>query len=125
MTGASGRADAGQAALELALALPLVAVLFLLLGQAAVVVRDVVAVGHAAREGAREAAVAGGDRPRRAAVAAAPLDPDRITVRVRRGQVGGLAEVTVTYRAATALPVVGPFLPDVTISSTARTRVEM
>ena len=118
------RGQEGQAAVELALALPLVAVLFLLLAQAALLARDVVAVSHAAREAAREAAVRGGDRPGRFAAAAAPLRADRLDVRVTRGRVGELATVVVRYRAPTDVPVVGPLVPDVTLAVTARSRVE-
>lgn len=118
--------ERGQAAVELALALPLLGVLALGLVQVVQLGRDAVAVTHAAREAAREAAVTGGDRPRRFAAAAAPLDRDRLRVQVvARPAAGGLAEVRVAYRAPTDVPLVGRLLPDVTISTTARSRVEM
>ncbi|MGH9132448.1 MAG: TadE/TadG family type IV pilus assembly protein, partial [Ilumatobacteraceae bacterium] len=52
-----GLNDAGQAAVEFALCLPLVVVLVLGLVQVAVVARDQLAIEFAAREGARAAAV--------------------------------------------------------------------
>src|SRR5207247_8954779 len=62
--------DDGQAAVELALVLPLVALLLLVLVQVGLVVRDQVLVVHAAREAAREAAVdAAPEAARRAAEA--------------------------------------------------------
>ena len=70
-----GTGDEGQAAVELALVLPLVALLLLALVQVGLVVRDQILVIHAAREAAREAAVdAGPDVPGRAAAASSTLD---------------------------------------------------
>ena len=51
------RGDEGQAAVELALVLPLVVALLLAVVQVGLIVRDQVLVVHAAREAAREAAV--------------------------------------------------------------------
>jgi Flp pilus assembly protein TadG len=81
---ARGRGEAGQAAVELALCLPLLAAIGLALLQVALVVRDQVLVTHAAREAAREAAVSPDPgAARRAALAGAELDGDRLDVDVR------------------------------------------
>lgn len=118
--------DRGQAAVELALVLPLVAALALALLQVALVVRDQVLVVHAAREGARAAAV--GDDPeaaRAAALAGASLIPDRVVVEASgRGGAGSRVRVLVRYVSVTDLPLVGPLLGDVELSGSASMRVE-
>ena len=103
--------DCGQAAVEFALALPVVLVVLLVVAQLGVVVRDEVAVRHAAREGARAAAVssdpagAAGRAARRAV--SLPVD---VSTSVR----GDLVVVTVTFVDPTDVPVVGRFLGPVT-----------
>lgn len=125
MTG-RGRRDEGQATVELALALPLVALLLLALVQVGLVVRDAVLVVHAAREAARQAAVAPGDAGvRDAAVASSGLEPDRLTVEVTgRGAPGSRVRVRVRYRAPTAVPLVGGLIGDLTLTAGATMRVE-
>lgn len=116
----------GQAALELALVLPLLAVLLLVVVQAALLVRDQVLVVHAAREAARAAAVdSSPGAPRRAALASAPLDPNRLTVRVvASGGVGTAISVTVSYRSPTSAPIIGPLLPSILLEGRASMRRE-
>jgi Flp pilus assembly protein TadG len=123
---AARRPDGGQATVELALLLPLVAVLLLSLVQAAVVARDQVLVTHAAREAARAAAVdSDPDAARRAAEQAGPLAPDRLEVVVTgRGGVGERVRVVVTYTLPTRLPLVGRLLDDVVLTGSATMRVE-
>ena len=118
------RRDHGQAAVELALALPLVFVVLLAAVQVLLVGRDQLAVVHAAREGARAAAVAA-DAPAegtRAARAASGLDDDRLTVAVRNG--GDRVTVVVRYRAPTDVPLVGALVGDVVVTGTATMRAE-
>jgi hypothetical protein len=129
---AAGRREpeAGQAAVELALVLPLLAALALLLLQVALVVRDQVLVVHAAREAAREAAVtAEPGAPRAAALAGARLAPDRLEVAVRPvgpapRSPGGRVEVIVRYRSPTRIPVVGALVGDVGLAARVAMRVE-
>jgi len=118
--------DDGQAAVELALCLPLVAVLALMLLQVALVVRDQVLVTHAARAAAREAAVSADPSAAQAAAAASGhLDPARLRVIVRnRGRPGTQVVVVVIYAAPTSVPLVGAVVGDVHLSSTAAMRVE-
>lgn len=108
--------------MELALALPLVALLLLAVVQVGLVVRDQVLAVHAAREGARAAAV---DRApaaaRDAALAGSGLRPDRLTVEVQRT---GLVRVSIRYRSPTELPLIGPLLPDIPVRANAAMRVE-
>jgi hypothetical protein len=121
-----GRGTTGQAAVELALSLPLLALLALALLQVGLVVRDQVALTHATREAVREAVVtADPEAPRRAALAAAALDPDRLRVDAGpRGRPGTRLRVTLRYASPTDVPLIGPLLGDVHLSSTAAMRVE-
>jgi len=124
--GLRARADRGQSTVELALVLPLVALLAFALVQVGLVVRDQVLVVHAAREGARAAAVS--PLPGAASGAAeanSGLAPDRLRVTTRgRSGVGSQVTVTVVYRSATDLPLVGAFLPDFDLTAEATMRVE-
>jgi Flp pilus assembly protein TadG len=118
--------ERGQAAVELALCLPLIAALALVLLQVTLVVRDQVLLTHAAREAARAAAVSPAPSDaRRAAVAGSRLEPDRLDVEIAgRGAVGSRVRVTVRYASPTALPLVGSLVGDVHLSATATMRVE-
>lgn len=118
--------DRGQATVELALTLPLVALLILAVIQAGVLVRDQLLVTHAAREGARAAAVDDdAQAAERAAGEAGPLDPDRLDVSVAgRDGPGSRVTVRVTYRAPTRLPLLGRAIGDVTLHGSASMRVE-
>jgi Flp pilus assembly protein TadG len=120
------RGQAGQAAVELALCLPLLAAVGLALLQVALVARDQVLVTHAAREAAREAAVSADPAAvRRAALAGADLDGRRLDVEVHgRGRPGSRVTVVVRYASPTDLPLVGAVVGDVHLSATAAMRVE-
>ncbi len=108
--------------MELALALPLVALLLLAVVQVGLVVRDQVLATHAAREAARAAAVGSPDDvARAAALRGSGLRADRLTVEVRRGE---LVRVSMRYRSPTDLPIVGPLLPDVGLRANAAMRTE-
>ena len=117
----SGR-DRGQATVELAIVLPLVILLALVLVHLAAIVGQVTLAQLAAREGARAAVVAAS--PASAATAAARrvlgATPASIDVRV------GAATVTVavTIRAAPATPLVGRWLPAVTVRGEASMALE-
>lgn len=106
--------------------LPLVLILLLVVVQVGLLVRDQILVVHAAREGAREAAVdpaAGAARD--AAVAGSGLDGTRLNVGVAdRGPPGSRVRVTVTYRAPTAVPIVGAAVGDIRLEASATMRVE-
>lgn len=107
--------DGGQAAVELALALPFVCIVLLGVVQVAVVVRDQLVVQAAAREGAR-AAAASAD-PAAAAAAAVTgrggLEPLDVSVAVENGR----ARVTVRYTDPTDVPLIGVLLPDATVEA--------
>jgi len=116
--------DQGQAAVELALALPLVFVVLLAAVQVLLVGRDQLAVVHAAREGARAAAVAADvtGEGTRAATAASGLDADRLSVAVHDD--GDRVTVVVRYTAPTDVPMVGGLVGDVVVTGTATMRAE-
>jgi Flp pilus assembly protein TadG len=120
------RAERGQAAVELALVLPLLALLAIALVQVALVVRDQVRVTFGAREGVRQAAVEEDEGSVRQAVAASTrLAGDRLEVDVgSRGEPGSRGTVRVTYRAPTDLPLVGRLVGDVHLEGEAAMRVE-
>jgi Flp pilus assembly protein TadG len=121
-----GGTDSGQATVELALVLPVVLLVVLLVLQVGLLARDVVLVGHAAREAARAAAVdADPQAPRAAAVASSGLSPERLEVAVSgRDGTGSRARVELRYRAPTDLPLVGLLLPEPVVASAVTIRVE-
>lgn len=120
------RGDEGQAAVELALVLPLVAFLLLALVQVALVVRDQVLVVHAAREAARAAAVdPTPTAARRAALAGAPLAESRLRLELSGHQkAGDQVEVVVSYRSPTNASIVGALIPDIVLRAQASMRRE-
>jgi hypothetical protein len=120
-----GRDDQGQAATELALAVPLVALLLLAAVQVTLVARDQIMVVHAARAAARHAAV----------------DPTPANVRFAATRSGGLKQsglwtetsyqggtdmvtVELQYRSTTDVPLVGSLFPDVRLRAKATMRLE-
>ena len=115
--------ERGQASVELALVLPLVAILLLGVVQVAVVAARQVAVTDAARDAAR-AAASGADDSSTAgtARAATGLDPDRLSVEVAR--VDGAARVTVRYHDPTDVPLVGLVMPPFEEAATVRFPLE-
>jgi hypothetical protein len=124
---AGRRREGGQAAVELALALPLLALLALALLQVALVVKDQVLLTHAARESAREAAVSDdAGAARRGALAGSRLDGDRLEVSTSgRGGPGSRVTASLTYRSPTEVPIVGALVGDVRLGASVTMRVEM
>ena len=111
--------DQGQATVEVALALPILVIVMLFGVQIALVVRDQIAVIAAAREAARAVVVADGKTAgaQAAITRTAVLAPSRRSVEI--SQAGGLVTVTIVYRSPTDMPLVGIFIPDITLRSTA------
>lgn len=129
MTGSSaarraGRGrQSGQATVEFVLVVPFFALMLLAVVQVGLLVRTRVLVTHAAREAVRSAAVGVSDgEVRSAALAAADLDPTRLTVSVRRA--GGRAIVELMYVEDTDVPLVGPLVGDATFEAQATMRLE-
>jgi hypothetical protein len=116
------RPDAGQTTAELAVLFPVVLLLALALVQAALVLRDDLALASAAREAARAASL--DPDPARAERAAAAVLPGATVTAEPRPPVGELVRVQVSYRSPTTLPLVGPLLPDPVLVARAAMRVE-
>lgn len=125
----TGARDEGQAAVELALVLPLLVALLLTVVQVVLVARDQILVVHAARAGARQAAVAPDVAATRQAVldaGAGGLQATRVTVEVTpAGRSGPVVTVTVRYHAPTEVPLVGSLLPDVLLNARASMASEL
>lgn len=126
MKSARGRAlrrgESGQATVEFALVLPLVLMAALAVVQVGLLVRDQLAVVHAAREAVRSASV---DPDHRQAVAAARRSVPGAEVDVGpRGGVGEPIAVEVSYRSRTSLPLIGALIPDPVLHARAVMRIE-
>lgn len=94
--------------------------------QVGVLARDQVLLTHAAREGARAAAVES-DRGavERAVRAAGPLDPSRLTITMGdRGEPGSRVTVSVRYAVTIRVPLLRRLLGDRTLQAKATMRVE-
>jgi hypothetical protein len=118
----TGPPQAGQTTAELALSFPVVLLLALCLVQAALVLRDDLALTSAAREAARATSL--DPDPARAQRAAAAVLPGATVASGPRPAVGELVSVRVSYRSPTILPLVGPLLPDPVLVARAVMRVE-
>ena len=118
----AGPAQTGQTTAELAVVFPVVLLLALTLVQAALVLRDDLALANAAREAARAASL--DPDPARAERAAVAVLPGATVRSDARPAVGELVRVRVSYRSATNLPLVGPLLPDPVLVARAAMRVE-
>ena len=112
------RNSGAQATVEFALLLPVAVVALLVIAQIGLVVRARVMLTHAAREGARVAAVGGSDAEVEAAVVdSGSLDPSQLTVGVTRD--ASLVTVLVVYVMQTDVSVVGAMLNDPQMTSVA------
>lgn len=123
-----GERDEGQAAVELALVLPLLVVLLLGVVQVTLIGRDQVLVVHAARAGARQAAVDPDPSAVRRAVldAGGSLKERRLSVDTRYMGPGRDTVITrVQYVARTEVALIGPLLPDLLLDASAAMRSEM
>jgi Flp pilus assembly protein TadG len=114
--------DRGQSTVELALALPFLAMMVLVVVQVALLARDVVAVQLAAREGARAASVssAPADAAQQAVHRSITLRPLAVASRVG----AAIVTVRVTYVDRTDVPIVGVLFPDVSIDAEATMMLE-
>lgn len=118
--------DAGQAVVEVALALPLVCTLVVGILQIALVGRNRLALEVAAREAAR-AAVVSAD-PAAAALTAAhtavTLRP--LVVRVEPGTIADVPSITASihWTDPTDVPIVGAFIPDIPLRAQVTMTIE-
>lgn len=115
--------DRGQATVEAALLLPVVAVTLLAAIQVGLLVHARVMVTHAAREGVRVAATGGAlGEVTEAVVASGRLPPQRLEVEVVPG--GGRVTVVVRFDAPTNVPIVGALVGDLALDAEATMRLE-
>ena len=120
--------DSGQATVEFALILPMIVMLLTIIVQFGLIVRDQLAVIHAAREGARAGSIDDTGRPTAAATDVAihnsRLHASRLAVTANIGSAGlpgQVITVTVTYRS----PIIVPFARRVLPERTVRASVSM
>jgi Flp pilus assembly protein TadG len=115
------RSQAGQASVELALALPLLAIWLLAVVQLVLIVRDQLAVVHAAREAARAAAVSTSPASAAQQAAQSSVSIRPLTVSTAAGS---MISVRVTTMSRTDVPVVGLLLPDIELHGSATMKAE-
>ena len=114
--------DRGQAAVELALCLPLLFVFLLAIVQLVVIVRDQLAVQLAAREAARAAAVAAPSTASAQAAATQAIELRPLTVTASSSATA--VTVTVSHSTRTDVPLIGALLPDITVTAAATMALE-
>ena len=113
--------DAGQAAVEFAVALPLIVVAMLAIAQVGVSIRNEIAVELAAREGARAAAVSADSAGSAAAAARRAV---ALPMNVSVSSDGSTVSVTVTYVDSTDIAIIGAAIGPVTHTATATMAIE-
>ncbi|MFT4659163.1 MAG: Flp pilus assembly protein TadG [Candidatus Aldehydirespiratoraceae bacterium] len=113
--------DRGQAAVEFAVALPLIVVAMLAIAQVGVSIRNEVAVELAAREGARAAAVSADSA---GAAQAAARRAVTLPMNVSVSTDGTTVSVTVTYVDPTDIAIIGAAIGPVTHTATATMAIE-
>jgi len=117
----------GSASVEFATVLPLVAIAMLAVVQISLLAWDQMRVAHAAREGARMLALANDVAAvKEAALQAGALDGERTTIEVAPDSrpAGTPSRVTIRYRPRIVVPLIGRYVPEVTITATVWMRVE-
>ena len=119
-------AERGQSTIELALCLPLVALLMAAVIEAAGLATDHVRVWHAAREAARVAVVDPDVSAIREAASAGGLDGLDLAVEPRPEERvrGEPLTVKVTYLAGSHLPLIRRFFAGITMHASATMRIE-
>ncbi len=120
------RSERGQSTVELALCLPVFALLITGLIQIGMLLGDRARLAHAAREAARVAAVDPEEHRALEAAEAAGLRPLRLEVKPdpRFRIQGDAVTATVTYRPSSPLPLIAPLLRNVTLTDSATMRIE-
>ena len=116
----------GQSTVELALCLPLVAIVLAVIVQVGVIARDHVRVWHAAREGARVAAVDPDTGAVTEAAESSGLEPLSVSVEpdVTYRRQGEPVTVRVAYSPSIKVPIIGRLFDDLTLDAEASMRIE-
>ena len=120
------RDQRGQSTVELALALPLIALVLGVLVEFGMLVADEARLWHAAREAARVAAVDPDEDHQMAAATDTGLGPlELVTEPDPHLRVQGEAvEVSLSYSTTGTVPLIGKLFESITLSSTATMRIE-
>ena len=118
--------ERGQAAVEFALCLPIVALVLAALIEIGLLVGDRARLWHAAREAARIAIVDSDPDEIRSAAERGGLGPLVVDVdpELAERTTGGPLTVTVTYEVRGRIPVLGNLIQGRTMSSSATMRIE-
>lgn len=126
MNVSSGGADAGQATLELALCLPLVALLLATIVELGFVAADHARVWHAAREAARVAAVEDSEDEVVEAASAGGLEPLAVSIEPEPHYrvMGEPVTVTVVHRPSGRLPIIRRAVGHLRIVASVTMRIE-
>ena len=114
--------EQGQATVEVALLIPILALFLLLIVQVALFAREHVLVAQAARSAARELSV-NNNRENAISIARRSVPNARVDI-ARPGTAGQYLSVTVHETVKSSLPLIGVLFPDVTVSSQVVMRVE-
>ena len=126
MLSTTSHRDEGQTTVELALCLPIIALLLAAVVEVGLVVADQGRVWHAAREGARVATVDGDQAQIEAAVVRTGLEGAEVSVDPRsiyRRQ-GEPVTVSLRYRPQGHVPLVGALVDSIELHAEATMRVE-
>jgi hypothetical protein len=118
--------DRGQATVELALCLPVLAVLLCVLVQAGAIVSDQTRLWHAAREAARAAVVDPDLRKITQSAESSGLAPVSVSVRPQapyRSQ-GRPLTVSLGYRPRSIIPLLNPFMGTLELHASTTMRIE-
>lgn len=120
------RSERGQATVELVLALPILAVVIMAFVEASLIGADQVRVSHAAREGARVAAVDPDEAAVDRAVEASGLPGAEVGVSPTSSErsLGGPVTVSVAYHPEPHVPLIGHLFTFLTLRAEATMRVE-
>jgi Flp pilus assembly protein TadG len=119
------RNEGGQATLEVALCLPVVVLVVAFLFEAGMIASDQTRLWHAAREGARVAAVEDDPSAVRAAAERSGLEPLDVDIEPRAARVTGEpVTVRVAFRPRAHVPLVGSILAGRTLRASATIRIE-
>ncbi|MFN2593622.1 MAG: TadE/TadG family type IV pilus assembly protein [Actinomycetota bacterium] len=119
--------ERGQATLELALCLPLVAFLLAALVETGGIVSDQIRLWHAARDAARTAVVDRDASDVENAAEDAGLHPLKVTISPAPALrvAGHPLTVSLAYRPAARLPLVGALFDNFTLNARATMRIEV
>lgn len=104
--------EKGQATIEFALALPLLVVFVMLIAQFAVVARQQLALWEVARNAARYASVSPDPQLAAQEIAVQNGFPASAVVATNSD---GITQVSMTFKENISLPLLGPFIPSLTL----------